>query len=235
MSRKSKNAKRTIGTLNEGPLHAALKDWYARPGDRFEVPVDGYLVDIVRKGLLIEVQTSNFTAIRPKLRALTREHRVRLVYPIAERKWIVRLAEDGEGQLGRRRSPKHGSMEHVFGELVRIPDLLAERNFSLEVLFIHEEEVRRHDPARGWRKRHWVTVERRLLDVVGQRLFKGPADVAEIIPGGVPDRFTTADLAHALERPRWLAQQMAYCLRKMGAIEQVGRERNAILYVRAAA
>ena len=42
-----KNASHNISTLNEKPLHAALKEWYASPGDRFEVPVDGYLVDIM--------------------------------------------------------------------------------------------------------------------------------------------------------------------------------------------
>ena len=47
----------TIGTLNEKPLHAALKDWCARPGDQFEVFVDGFVVDIVRGNLLIEIQT----------------------------------------------------------------------------------------------------------------------------------------------------------------------------------
>src|SRR5262245_62323945 len=30
-----------IGLLNEKPLHAALKAWYAQPGDQFEVPLDG--------------------------------------------------------------------------------------------------------------------------------------------------------------------------------------------------
>ncbi len=235
MSSKRANAKHKISTLNEGPLHAALKEWYAEPDDRFEVPVDGYLVDVVRGDLLVEIQTSNFAAIRSKLRALTRDHRVRLVYPIAQRKWIVRLADDGAAQLGRRRSPKLGSIDQLFGELLRIPDLLADPNFSLEVLFIHEEEVRQHDPARGWRKHHWVTRERRLLDVVGRRLFETPADVAATIPGPMPEPFTTAELARALERPRWLAQQMAYCLRKMGAIEQVGWRRKSILYVRAAA
>ena len=38
-----------IGLLNEKPLHASLKQWYARPGDRFEVPVDGFVIDIVRR------------------------------------------------------------------------------------------------------------------------------------------------------------------------------------------
>jgi hypothetical protein len=29
-----------IGLLNEKPLHASLKEWYAQPGDRFEEPAD---------------------------------------------------------------------------------------------------------------------------------------------------------------------------------------------------
>ena len=49
-----------IGTLNEGSLHAALKLWYADPGDLVEHPVDGYVIDLVRDDLLIEVQTGGF-------------------------------------------------------------------------------------------------------------------------------------------------------------------------------
>ena len=54
-----------IGLLNEKPLHAALKEWYARPDDRFETSVDGFVIDILRGDLLIEVQTRNFTAAAP--------------------------------------------------------------------------------------------------------------------------------------------------------------------------
>jgi hypothetical protein len=38
----------TIATMNEGPLHASLKAWYAQPGDREEVPVDGRQIDLGR-------------------------------------------------------------------------------------------------------------------------------------------------------------------------------------------
>ena len=41
----------TIGTLNEKPLHAALKERYARPGDAMEVKLHGYVVDVVRDSL----------------------------------------------------------------------------------------------------------------------------------------------------------------------------------------
>jgi hypothetical protein len=222
-----------IGTLNEKPLHAALKEWYARPGDRFEVPVGDFVIDIVRGDLLIEIQTGSFAAIRRKLKALVAEHPVRLVYPVAREKWIVRLAEDGKGVLGRRRSPKRGSLEQVFGELVSFPRLLAEPNLSIEVLLIQMEEVRRHDEKRAWRRHGWVVHERRLLDVVERRLFESPQDLAALLPPGLAEPWTTADLAEARNLPRRLAQQMAYCLRKMGMIESVERRGRAHLYIRA--
>lgn len=63
-----------IGLLNENQLHASLKQWYARPGDLLEVPVDGFVIDIVRDDLLIEIQTRNFASIKSKLTHLVRHH-----------------------------------------------------------------------------------------------------------------------------------------------------------------
>jgi len=37
-------------------------------------------------------------------------------------------------------------------------------------------------------------------------------------------------LALAIQHPRALAQKMAYCLREMGVLEVVGKQRNALLY-----
>jgi hypothetical protein len=220
-----------IGTLNEKPLHAALKEWYAQPGDQFEVSVDGFVIDIVRDDLLIEIQTGNFFSIKRKIKALVGGHPVRLVYPVAREKWIVRLAKDGNGGiLGRRKSPKRGAVEAVFGELVRFPGLLASPNFSVEVLLIQEEEVRRYDGKRGWRRGGWVTHERRLLDVVGRFLFETLADLAALVPPDLPEPWTTADLAAAIGQPLWLARKMAYCLREAGAVAPAGKRGNAILY-----
>lgn len=222
---------REIGTLNERSLHAALKAWYVQPGDLTEIDVDGFVIDIVRGGLLVEIQTRHFSAIKRKLVALVENHRVRLVYPVAREKWIVRLAKDGSGGvLGRRKSPKRGSMASLFAELVRFPKLLAHPNLSIEVLLIQEEEVRAFGGKRAWRRRGWVIQERRLLDVVDRRLFEGPDDLLALVPLGLPQRWTTADLALAMHHPRRLAQQMAYCLRHLGLVESVGKEGNAILY-----
>lgn len=215
-----------IGLLNEKPLHASLKQWYARPGDRFEVPVDGYVIDIVRDDLLIEIQTRNFASINAKLCKLTRSYEVRLVYPVVQEKWIVR---DGGGGAVRRKSPKRGRLEDLFWELVSIPQLLSNPNFSLEVLMIREEEVRRYEGKRRWRRKGWVTERRRLVDVVDRRLFVTSTDWLRFVPDGLQS-FTTKDLATLADTRRDLAQKMAYCLRHARMIELIGKQGRANLY-----
>ncbi|MBN1992273.1 MAG: hypothetical protein JW953_06185 [Anaerolineae bacterium] len=219
-----------IGSLNEKPLHAALKEWYAQPNDQVEVAVDGFVIDLVRGDLLIEIQTRSFAGIKQKLAKLVEQHPVRLVYPIAQEKWIVKLSDDETSQASRRKSPKRGALLEVFKELVSFPHLLPHPHFSLHVLLIQEEEVRRFDGRRGWRRRGWVTHERRLLHVVKQQLFETPAELQALLPGELAEPFTTAELALATGQPRWLAQKMAYCLRQMGTIEAIGKRGKAVLY-----
>lgn len=220
----------TIGTLNERSLHAALKQWYAQPGDLIEVPVDGFTVDIVRGDLLIEIQTRNLSSIRRKLTKLVEQHPVRLVFPIAQDCWIVRQSWNGRRALGRRKSPRRGAFEHVFDDLVSIAELLAHPNFSLHVALIQEEQVRRRDSTGSWWRKGWAVHERRLLRVLDQRLFETPQDMLALIPDTRLETFTTKDLAEAISQPLWLARKMAYCLRKMGAVTTIGKRAHAILY-----
>ena len=227
----------TIGTLNEKPLHAALKEWYALPGDRFEVGVDGFVADIVRGELLIEIQTRHLVALKRKLHRLVEDHPLRLVYPIAAEKWIVRVDEDG-AVIGRRRSPRHGAVEHVFAELVSFPHLLCHPNFTLEVLLIREEEFRHREETgpdgrrRNWRRKGWATRERRLLEVVSRHVLAGTADALAYLPAALPSPFTTHDLATASGQPLWLCQKMAYCLREMGVLTVVGKRGRSTLFAR---
>lgn len=218
-----------IGLLNEKPLHASLKQWYARPGDRFEVAIDGFVIDIVRDDLLIEIQTGSFASIKSKLTRLVQSRQVRLIYPIVFERWIVRSTTARRGPVVRRKSPKRGRVEDLFAELVSIPHLLSHRNFSLEVLLIREEETRRYGGRRHWRRRGWVIEARRLLEVLERRLFKESADWRGLLPEGL-ESFTTGDLATAMDTRRDLAQKLAYCLHKGNVIELIGKQGRANLY-----
>jgi len=144
-----------IGTLGEKNLHSALKVWYARAGDQLEAEVDGFHIDIVRRTVLIEIQTSNFSPQKRKLNTLLENHPVRLIFPIAQEKWIIRIGSDRRTLLGRRKSPKQGNIYQLFVELVSLPSLIEERNFSLEVLLgipLRHGRWRQGNLPSGWQK-----------------------------------------------------------------------------------
>jgi hypothetical protein len=218
-----------IGSLNEKPLHAALKAWYHREGDLVEAPVEGFVIDLVRAGQLIEIQTRGFSAMRRKFDRLLDTKPIRLVHPIPSLKWIVKLDASG-GELSRRKSPKQGIAADVCAELVSFPSLLSHPNFVLEVLLTEEEEIRRPDAKKGWRRNGFVIEERRLLGVLDSIQYTTPRDLLSVLPPGLPDPFTTKEVADLLGRSRHLAQEVAYCLRESEAIQTVGRDRRGNLY-----
>ena len=72
--------------------------------------------------------------------------------------------------------------------------------------------------------------DRLLVDVVSTQRLKTAADLRKLLPATLPAKFTTGDLALHAAIPRWLAQKMAYCLKKTGAIDVVGKQGNAWIY-----
>ena len=222
----------SIGTLNEGHLHASLRARYVEPGDKVEVALDGYIVDILRGDLIIEIQTANFSAIARKMRDLVSRHRVRLVYPVPRDLWLVKLPLNTSGDITRRKSPKHLDVIDVFKELVSFPELIAHQNFQLDVVLTQEERLQSFDSRRRWRRRGWVTIERRLLEVYRTVSLHNRADYMSLIPIGLPNEFLTSDIANALRRPRTVAQKVAFCLWKCGFIEKIGSQGNATVYAK---
>ena len=221
-----------IGTLNEGALHAQLKNWYQRPGDRIEQVVGGFVVDLVRGDLLVEIQTGGFAPLRRKLELLTRQQRVRLVAPLPLARKIIRLSDEGE-LLSVRRSPRRGRVEDIFNRLVSIPSLLCQPHFELELLLTHQDELRVYRPEKAFRRHGWVVAGRRLVSVEQCLRISGPDDAARLLPPSLPELFDTAQLAEAAAIERRTAQQMTYCLRAMGVLHTTGKRGNAIVHRRA--
>ncbi len=216
--------------MQETSLHAALKEWYAQDEGRLEVLIEGYLVDVLRGDLLIEIQTRHFHALKTKLAALLEHHPVRLVHPIPLEKWIVNLPVTGDEPISRRKSPRRGRIQDLFYELIRIPDLINNPNFSLEILFIQEEEVRRADGLGSWRRKGKSIVDRRLVAVLDRRLFSTPDDFRTFLPDDLLQPFTVRQLANASGLDRPMAHKLAYCLRAMGVIAITGKHGHSFLY-----
>jgi len=215
--------------VTEQSLHNQLKGFYAGEGDRVEAAVDGYIVDVVKGDVLVEVQTGNFGSIRQKLIDLLGSHRVRLVYPVPQNKWIIRVDAHG-GQVSRRRSPKRGRVEEVFYELVYTPELVTFEGFELEVVMVDAEELWVDDGRGSWRRHRWSIADRRLLAVRERRLFGDPRDYMGLLPASLRGGFTARELAGESKLSSGLAQKMVYSLRKMGLLEPAGRRGRSNLY-----
>jgi len=221
-----------ININNEKSLHSSIKQWYAMPGDRLEVKVDKYIIDLVREDLLIEIQTRNFSAIGNKLRALAVYNKVTLVHPIAIEKYIV-IIDEVNKEISRRKSPKKGKLVDLFDELIRIPDLIDEENFILEILMTKEEEIRCKDGKGSWRRKGISIVDRKLVEVVEKVIFREGRDFYRFLPEDLPENFTNKELAKTLKITVYKARKVTYCLRKMKVIKEIGKQRNELIFERA--
>jgi hypothetical protein len=218
-----------IGVLREGRLHAAVKALLAEPGDRLEVPVGRFVIDLVRAdGELVEVQTSGFGALGSKLDALLDDHRMRIVHPVAAERRIVRVDDDGE-VLAVRRSPKRATAVAVFDELVSFPSLLTHPNLTIEVLLLREDHIRRPQPTTA-RGRTRDPGERRLVEVLDRVAMRTTEDILAVLPALPTEPFSTRELADALHCGTLLAQRTLYCLRAIGIVEPAGRRGRAPLH-----
>jgi hypothetical protein len=219
----------SIGVLREGPLHAAIKAMLAQPGDRLEVPVGRFVIDLVRAdGELVEVQTGGFGPLGPKLDALLDRHRFRIVHPVAAERRIVRVDELGE-VLSIRRSPKSGTVVEVFDKLTAFPSLLTHPNLTVEVLLLGEDHIRGAGPVTVRRRTRDPGV-RHLRQVLDRIELNGVTDIMRALPRLPAQPFSTRELASVLGCSMRLAQRTAYCLRAVNIIEAAGKRGPAPLH-----
>ncbi len=216
----------------ETSLHRELKAIYAGAGNRQEVACDGYRIDAVRRGQLIEIQHGSLAAIRDKVATLLEKHRVLVVKPLVARKQLIKQDKKQGRVISKRFSPKRAQLLDLFEELVYFVQVFPHRRLVLEVPLVEVEELRYpgHGRRRRWRRNDFQVEDQRLVRVVETFRFKKSADLCRLLPSGLPTTFHTGHLAEGLKMPRHTAQRMAYCLRETGAIRIVGKEGNAILY-----
>ena len=220
----------------ETSLHRQLKALYAGPDARVEERLEGFRIDAVRAGQLVEIQHGGLGAIRDKIARLLKSHEVLVVKPLVVKKTLVKLTRKSGKEVSRRQSPKQAGLLNLFDELVHFTRVFPHQRLTLEAPLVEIEEHRYpgHGRRRRWRQNDFVTQDQRLLAVQGVHRFRTTDDLLALLPAGLPEQFHTGELAALLGIPRWLAQRIAYCLRHMGAAEVCGKQGNALLYRRAA-
>lgn len=210
-----------IGTLGEKTLHRAVKCYLEPDGSCHEVRVGRYVADICRGDEIIEIQTRNFAALRPKLGELLTGWRVTLACPVVRRK-IIQVVDGHTGELlRRRRSPKTGAPCAVLAELYAIKPLLLHPNLRLRVLLMDAEERRTAGRGMG---------DRIPTALIGDIRVETPAQYARLVPAGLPPLFTSRDFARQGGMRQALAQAALNVLAAVGAAECAGKTGRLKLY-----
>ena len=221
-----------IGTLNESPLHSALKDYYFTKNAEREFPVGKYIVDIYSNGIIYEIQTGSFSGLSKKLSTLLNENLVVLVYPIAACSLIAKHDNlDNDQKVAFRKSPKKGVFLDVLNELVYIPKLLNNPKFSIEIILIEERVNRIYDAKVRRGRGGWRTINRELTKIIDIKRIYSMQDILDLISLDLPDSFDTKHLSIAMgEKTLSLAQKLAYCLREANMIKIKGKNGKSNVY-----
>ncbi|MFX1418105.1 MAG: hypothetical protein ACFE9N_04200 [Promethearchaeota archaeon] len=219
-----------VRTLNETTLHKDLKWLYSESNDQLERKIGNFIVDIVRHDYLIEIQTQNFSAIRKKLKILLQNNKVKLVHPIIQDKWIVKLDTQLNRIIGRRLSPVHCSYIDIFKELISIPNTISNPNFMIEIILVQVEEIREKSNMGSWRRKGWSIYDKKLLRVIESKKFNNPIDFLCFVPKKIKKPFTNLELAKFLNKSLSFARKVSYCLRKMEMLKTGGKIGNTLLF-----
>jgi len=214
-----------INLYSEYSLHAQLKEYLARPGDRLEAVIEGKVVDLVRAdGELVEVQTGHLGQIKPKvLEFAGKGYRVRVVYPVSAVRELRRLDPVTNEVLSTRKSPKRGDIYSLFDELVHAPEFVAAVNVAVEVLMIHSVETKTRDGSGSWWRRGDRTVDRELVEVLSSRSFQTSHEWLALIPENLEPPWSSETLGEALGIGPARARKILYCFSRAGLLAESGK------------
>lgn len=219
-----------FGTLQEKTIHEVIKDFYCYDHDFQEQKRGRYIADIAVGDDIWEIQTRAFNKLRGKLDAFLEKYHVTVIYPVAVEKKIYWLDQETGAITGGRRSPRRGNAYDVFWELYKIRPYLANPNLSIHVFMMDMEEYKL---LNGWsrdKKRGASRYDRlpgKLKDIVRLETKK---DYRCFLPEGLPEEFTSQDLAKCAHIPRDTAQTCLLILRDLGLVELIGKQGRSNLH-----
>jgi len=201
-----------------------------KPGDQIEVPYKGFIIDIKRDDLLIEIQTKSLGALKKKLNHLLDINRIRIVHPIIKTKEIIVLSPD-DNVLRKRQSPKRGDITDIFEELIYIPELFKHLNLELLLLMVSIQEIRKDDGNGSWRRHGISIINAKLKKVHEEHLLVDGIQLLKYLPQYIIlNDFTTKDLSSAMNITLNRAQKICYCLSRMDLIESISKKGNLLVY-----
>lgn len=230
--------RQSIGVLQEKTVHAVLKNFYEQDEDCHEIPVEGLVADIYNNGNIIEIQTAHFNKLRDKLGRFLPYYDVTVVYPIPATKMLIYFDNETGEITSKRKSPKRGNAYHIFPELYKIKSFLNDEHihFIITLMDVEEYKVLNCENMNGKRRKSRygrkksMRYDRIPVGIVDEVHIERKEDYMQFLPIGLPEEFTTKDLAKEANIHVSLAQVTLNILTYTGNVERIGKKGRNILY-----
>lgn len=233
-----------INTYNESDLHRTLKLYYAEQyNGQTEVKFQKWICDIESPGgTIIEIQTSNLSALKEKaLAALKEKRKFIIVHPIVCEKRIETYSEDGI-LLSSRKSPKKENIYTGLKNLTGLCEILSERRISVIFIEISSTERRMRTAEKvllknkGRRyKKDWIKTGKTLNEIKKEHIFSGKKSYLKLLPA-LPPEFSSKELKNALDAPEYpknakeCANLILWLFSRMNIIEKTEKKERRIYY-----
>ena len=214
-----------IGTYQEKTLHKVIKNYYESSENNQEVKVDGFVCDIKKDDMIIEVQTRSLNKLVKKLEVLLNNYKVKVVYPIPHIKYLAWL-KDGE-VVSYRKSPKVGSIYDISKELYKIKWFLNNPNLELTILLIDLVEYRNLDGYSKDKKRGSTRFDFIPKELYDEVVIK---DYNIFVPFSDNETFTSRDYAKKTKQNLSRSQILLTILQYINVVEVVGKDKRYNLY-----
>ncbi|MBO4264774.1 MAG: hypothetical protein J5922_01680 [Clostridia bacterium] len=222
-----------IGTYSEKLLHAALKRYYCPDLSKHEIKVAGSVADIVNENDIIEVQTGGMFPLKKKIpKFLDNGYRVTVVYPIAEKKWLIWIDPETGAMTDRRKSPKLGTDFLLLCEQIHLLPLLKTENLSFRTVKLEIEEYRIQNGWGNGGKRGSQRADRLPVDIYSETDFSKKSDYYSFISPALADKFTVRDFSKESKLTRHRAYAALRVLETLEVIEKCGKNGRENLYKR---
>lgn len=233
-----------IGTYGEKMLHSSLKLFICDDKSRHEIKIypgtpgesggreSVYIADVLLGCDIYEIQTGGFYPLRQKIQYYLdqTEYNVRVVCPLAARKWVSWIDPATSDISNRRLSPKRQSGRDLLPELFWLIPYLNNRRLSFRVLLLEIDEFRLKNGWGDGGKRGSARYERIPRGIIGIEDFAVPADYIPLMPEDLPERFTAAEFGRAsrLRGRNIYSVIKVFC--ELGLLRPDGARGRAVLY-----
>lgn len=223
----------SIGEYAEKSIHREIKRYLEIDESKHEIPICGYIADIVNENNIIEVQTKSFIRLKDKISTyLENGYNLTIVYPVSIKKSLNWLDPITMNIVETRRLPCRGGIYNIFDELYKIREWVRDSRITFMIITFECEEYRLLDGYGKDRKNRATKVDKVPTRILDKFIFNACKGYERFISDQLKDEFTSKQFSRACKCKLDTARKATLILRELNYIRLIGKKGREYLYIK---